>query len=106
MIIFFLDEWVNKKYFFFRNNIRKKVIVLVVGNDLVVICLLGVREQVESFLEDFLNEKIKFKIVEWKCVDDIKELCLSVKKEEIMEMLELKKDEMVFIFLKDDGVYL
>lgn len=43
-IIFFLDEWVNKKYFFFRNNIRKKVIVLVFGNDLVVICLLGVRE--------------------------------------------------------------
>lgn len=33
-------------------------------------------------------------------------MCFSVKKEEIMEMLELKKDEMVFIFLKDDGVYL
>ncbi|XP_034301047.2 uncharacterized protein [Magallana gigas] len=104
--IFLSDEWVNKKYPLLRNNTRKKVIVSVFGNDLVATCLPGVREQVESSLEDFLNEKIKLKIVEWKCADDIKELCLSVKKEEIMEMLESKKDEMVSISLKDDGVHL
>lgn len=33
-------------------------------------------------------------------------MCLSVKKEELMEMMELRKDELIFIFLEDDGVYL
>lgn len=33
-------------------------------------------------------------------------MCLSVKKEELMEMMELRKDELMFIFLEDDGVYL
>lgn len=32
-------------------------------------------------------------------------MCLSVKKEELMEMMELRKDELMFIFLEDDGVY-
>lgn len=104
--IFLSNEWVNKEYPLLRNNTKRKVIVSVIGNDLVATCLPDVREQVESCLEDFLNEKIKLKIVEWKCADDTKELCLSVKKEEIMEKLGSKKAEMVSISLKDDGIHL
>lgn len=62
--IFLSDEWVNKKYTLLRNNTKRKVIVSVTDNVLVATCLPEVGEQVESFLEDFLNEKIKFKIVE------------------------------------------
>lgn len=32
-------------------------------------------------------------------------MCLIVKKEELIEMMELRKDELMFVFLEDDGVY-
>ncbi|XP_065932778.1 uncharacterized protein [Magallana gigas] len=104
--IFLSDEWVKNKYIVLQTNTKKQSIVSVIGNDLVATCVPHVKDQVQIFIEDFLQEKIHLKIIEWKCREDTKQMCLSVKKEELMEMMESRKDELMSISLEDDGVHL
>lgn len=104
--IFLSDEWVKNKNIILQTNTKKQCIVSVSGNDLVATCLPHVKDQVQIFIDDFLKEKIHLKIIEWNCAEDTKQMCLRVKKEEIMEMMESRKDEMMSISLEDDGVHL
>lgn len=104
--IFLSYEWVKNKNIVLRTNTKKQSIVSVIGNDLVATCLPHVKEQVEIFIEDFCKRKFPPKIIKWECTEDTKKMCLSVKKEQIMEMMESIKDEMVSISLEDDGLHL
>lgn len=104
--IFLSYEWVKNKNIVLRTNTKKQSIVSVIGNDLVATCLPHVKEQVEIFIEDFCKQKFLPKIIKWECTEDTKKMCLSVKKEQIMEMMESIKDEMVSISLEDDGLHL
>ena len=103
--IFLSSEWTTKKGLVLRYNTMNQAHVMFEGNDLVVTCLPRLKVQVDSFIEDFLNENTKLKIFDWKCAKETKQFCKRMKQDDLQEIAKTLTDEILSMSVKDDGIY-
>ncbi|XP_056010562.1 uncharacterized protein LOC125682389 [Ostrea edulis] len=103
--LFNSEQWMKSKSVVLRNNTQRQVVVTVEGDELLVTCLPHVKIEVENFLESFLNENIKSRLIEWGCSEDGKIFFQHFNCEEILELAKSKEDSIMSISVEDDGIH-
>jgi hypothetical protein len=98
--LFNSEKWTTNRTVLW-NNTKRQVIVTVEGDELLITCLPHVKTEVENFVESFLQENTKSKLIKWECSKDVKEFFQKFK---CPEILESKEDSVLSICVEDDGI--